>query len=203
MDQIKIGKFISDKRKEKGITQSELAEKLYITDRAISKWENGVCLPDASNIVELCKILDITVNDLFSGEVVDMKDYNKRSDELLLEMKKREEMNNKKLITSMWILLITLFTFFTMIIVLACNTLEEGPVLGTVICVTTAITVIVAFYALKLEVDAGYYECKKCHHKFVPTYFEALMAMHFSTTRYLKCPECHKRSWAKKVMSKE
>ena len=203
MDQIRIGKFISDKRKEKGITQSELAEKLYITDRAISKWENGVCLPDASNIIELCKILDITVNDLFSGEVVDMKDYNKVSDELLLEMKKREEQCNKKLITSMWILLISLFIFYIGIVVLACNTLEEGPLLGTVICSSTTIAVIVAFYALKLEVQAGYYECKKCHHRFVPTYFEALMSMHLSTTRYLKCPECHKRSWAKKVMSKE
>ena len=107
MDQIKIGKFISAKRKEKGITQSELAEKLLISDRAVSKWENGICLPDASNIVELCKILDITVNDLFSGEVVNMKDYNKRSDELILEMKKREEQYNKKLMASMWALLIT------------------------------------------------------------------------------------------------
>ncbi len=202
MDQIKIGKFISEKRKAKGITQSELAEKLFITDRAISKWENGVCLPDASNIIELCKILDITVNDLFSGEVVDMKDYNKVSDDLLLEMKKREEQHNKKLITSMWILLITLFIFYISIVVLAYNTLEEGPLLGTIICASTTITVIIAFYALKLEVDAGYYECKKCHHRFVPTYFEALISMHLSTTRYLKCPECHKRSWAKKVMSK-
>lgn len=202
MDQIKIGKFISSKRKEKGITQSELAEKLLITDRAISKWENGVCLPDASNIMELCKILDITVNDLFSGEVVDMKEYNKVSDELLLEMKRREEVHNKRLFTSMWILLITLLIFYTSIVVLACMTLKEGPILGTVICASTAITVVIAFYALKLEVEAGYYECKKCHHRFVPTYFEALMSMHMSTTRYLKCPECHKRSWAKKVMTK-
>ena len=75
--------------------------------------------------------------------------------------------------------------------------------LGTIICVSTVIAVILAFYALKLELDAGYYECKKCHHRFIPTYIEALMAMHMSTTRYLKCPKCHKRSWAKKVMSKE
>ena len=78
MDQIKIGQFISSKRKEKEITQSKLAEMLGITDRAISKWENGYCLPDASNIVELCNILGITVNDLFSGEVVDMRDNERR-----------------------------------------------------------------------------------------------------------------------------
>ena len=73
MDQIKIGKFISKKRKENNITQSNLAEKLGISDRAVSKWENGMCMPDAGNIPELCKILNITINDLFSGEVVDMK----------------------------------------------------------------------------------------------------------------------------------
>ena len=74
MDQVKIGKFIKQKRKEKKITQSELAEKLNVTDRAISKWENGICMPDSGIIAELCKILNITINDLFSGEVVDMKE---------------------------------------------------------------------------------------------------------------------------------
>ena len=78
MDQVKIGKFIKQKRKEKKITQSELAEKLNVTDRAISKWENGICMPDSGIIAELCKILNITINDLFSGEVVDMKDSEKR-----------------------------------------------------------------------------------------------------------------------------
>ena len=93
MDQIKIGEFISSKRKEKNITQSKLAEMLGITDRAISKWENGICLPDASNIVELCKILDITINDLFSGEVVDMRDNERKLEENLLEMVKLKEQN--------------------------------------------------------------------------------------------------------------
>ena len=91
MDQIKIGKFISLKRKENGITQSELSEKLGISDRAISKWENGICLPDVDNMLELCKILNITINDLFSGEVVDMKDNEKKLEENLLEMTKLKE----------------------------------------------------------------------------------------------------------------
>lgn len=77
MDQVKIGKFIKQKRKEGKLTQSELAEKLNITDRTISKWENGNCMPDAGLIPEICKILNITINDLFSGEVVDMKDNEK------------------------------------------------------------------------------------------------------------------------------
>ena len=96
MDQIKIGKFISLKRNEKNITQSELAEKLNITDRAISKWENGVCLPDANNMPDLCKILDITINDLFSGEVVDMKDNEKKLEQNLLEMAIIKEQRDKE-----------------------------------------------------------------------------------------------------------
>ena len=99
MDQIKIGKFISEKRKEKKLTQSELAEKLGITDRAISKWENGICLPDAGTMPELCKMLSISINDLFSGEVVDMKDNEKRLEENLLEMTKLKEEKDKQLLT--------------------------------------------------------------------------------------------------------
>ena len=86
MDQIKIGKYIQEKRKEKNITQSELAEKLNISDRAISKWENGNCLPDAGNMPILCDILGITINDLFSGEKVDMKNNEKKYEDNLLEM---------------------------------------------------------------------------------------------------------------------
>ena len=98
MDQIKIGKFIQEKRKEKSLTQSELAEKLNVSDRAVSKWENGNCIPDVSNIQELCKILNITINDLFSGCVVDMKDNEKKLEENLLEMIKIKEQRDKELL---------------------------------------------------------------------------------------------------------
>ena len=98
MDQIKIGKFIASCRKKQKLTQEQLAEKLGISDRAISKWENGICLPDASNMPELCKILDITINDLFSGEVVNMKDNEKKLEENLLEMARIKEKRDKELL---------------------------------------------------------------------------------------------------------
>jgi transcriptional regulator with XRE-family HTH domain/DNA-directed RNA polymerase subunit RPC12/RpoP len=202
MNLIKIGKFIADCRKEKNITQEQLAEKLLITDRAVSKWERGLSLPDADKMLDLCNILDINVNELLNGEKIDMKDYEKKTEELLIELAKQDEIKNKKLMTSMWTILITSAIFYISIILLAINTLEEGVLLGTIICAATILLIIAAFIALKFEVDAGYYECKKCHHKFVPTYMQALNAPHMSTTRYLKCPKCNKRSWAKKVMSK-
>ena len=202
MDLVKIGKFIADCRKEKNLTQEQLAEKLYITDRAVSKWERGLSLPDADKMLELCNILEINVNELLMGEVIDMKENEKKTNELLLELARSEEYKNKALMTNMWVLLISSAIFYTAVVIIASIAFEEGLILGTIIAVSTLILVCVAFYALKLEVDAGYYECKNCHHRFIPTYKEALMAPHMNTTRHLKCPECNKKTWAKKVLSK-
>ena len=202
MDLIKIGKFISTKRKEKNLTQEELAEKLLITDRAVSKWERGLSLPDADKMLDLCNILDINVNELLIGEE-NMKDEKKKTDELLLELAKQEEIKNKKIMTNMWVTGISVLIFYLGILTLACLTLEEGPILGVIICSSTVLLVLVCFYLLKLEVEAGYYECSNCHHRHIPSYQEALWAPHMSTTRYLKCPKCNKRTWSKKVMTKE
>lgn len=119
------------------------------------------------------------------------------------ELTKLEEQKNKSLMASMWVLVISTALFYIGILVLATSILEEGIMLGTIISLSTAVFVIVMLYAFKIEVKTGYYECRKCKHRFVPTYFEGLFAMHIHTTRYLKCPECNKKSWARKVMTKE
>ena len=203
MDLVKIGKFIAELRKEKGLTQEELSEKLYITDRAVSKWERGLSLPDADKMLDLCNILNINVNELLIGEKIDMKDNEKKTEELLLELARQEEYKNKKLMTSMWTIFITSTIFYVAILLISCITLEEGFILGTIICASTVVFLIACFIALKFEVEAGYHECKNCKHRFVPTYKQVLIAPHMATTRYLKCPKCNKRSWAKKVMTKE
>ena len=159
-------------------------------------------MPDADKMLELCNILDINVNELLNGEKIDMKNYEKKTEELLIELAKQDELKNKKLMTSMWAILITSSIFYTLIIILAINTLEKGLILGTIICSSTVLFVIVGFIALKFEIDAGYYECKKCNHRFVPSFKQVLCAPHMSTTRYIKCPKCNKKSWAKKVMSR-
>ena len=96
----------------------------------------------------------------------------------------------------MWTILITSPLFYIGIFLISVNTLEEEILLGTIIFV------VAGFITLKFEIDAGYYECKNYHHKFVPTYKEVMFSMHMATTRYLKCPKCNKRSWTKKVMNK-
>ena len=90
MDQVKIGKFIAVCRKKANLTQMQLAEKLNITDRAVSKWETGKAMPDSSIMLELCDVLKITVNDLLCGEVVTMDNYNKELENNLLEMMKQK-----------------------------------------------------------------------------------------------------------------
>lgn len=204
MDLIKIGRFIAVCRKKKKITQEQLAEKLYITDKAVSKWERGLSLPDADKMLDLCNILDINVNELLNGEKIDMQNYEKKMEELLVELAKQEELKNKRLITDMWVLTITTFIFYIALILISCSLLEEGPILGTIICVSTIVFIIICFYGFKLEVDAGYYECKHCHHIFEEkNYLKLLLAPHFGTSRYQKCPKCGKRTMAKKVLKKE
>ena len=204
MNVIKTGRFIADLRKEKNITQEELAEKLYVTDRAVSKWERGISLPDAGKMIDLCSILGISVNELLIGERVDMKDNEKKTEELLVEMAKEEEKMNKRLFRNMWVMVISCFLFYVAIILIASFTLGESTELGIIVTCSTILLCFVAFYAFKIEVDTGYYECRKCHHRYqANSYFKLLIMPHMGTTRYVKCPECNKWSWHKKVMSKE
>ena len=202
MDQIKIGKFIAACRKEQRLTQLQLADRLGITDKAVSKWERGIAMPDTSIMLELCEILEINVNELLSGEKITMENKNQKNEELMLDLAKEIAQKNKTIWTTMWVIIIV-----SMIGLLGGSAVvyffvPEGiwqviSVIG--ICI---LFLLPCFYALKLEVSVGAYKCKNCGHEFVPTYAQALNAMHMGFTRYLKCPECGKRTWCKKVFKK-
>ena len=202
MDQIKIGKLIASCRKNKKLTQAELAEKLNVTDRAISKWETGKGMPDASLMLSLCKELDITVNELLRGEKIKMEDYNQKAEELLIEMKKQKEEADKRMLHLEWIIGYTSsLTFLTLIFV--ASFVEMVDWLRILLILFGLIVFLVGMgYAIQIEQTAGYYECGKCHHKYVPNYKSVFLAMHIGRTRYLKCPTCGKRSWNKKVLTK-
>ncbi len=202
MDQEKIGRFIAKCRKSENLTQMQLAEKLGITDRAVSKWERGKSLPDSAIMLELCSILKITVNDLLSGEKVSMENNNQKNEQLLLDMAKELEQKNKTIWTSMWAILIVSMTALFAGILISALLIPEGVWQYVTILGICIIFLIPCFYALKLEVSVGAYKCKNCGHEIVPTYSEALWAMHMGTTRYLKCPNCKKRTWCKKVLKK-
>lgn len=203
MDQIKIGKFIQERRKEKKITQSKLAERLNVTDRAISKWENGNCLPDVSNIHELCKILDITINDLFSGEIVDMKDNEKVLEKNLLDVVRQKEESDKRLLAMEIICgVLCLIPLLFSIILVEVIIMEEWK--ATLILLASLLPLLVVTpFMLKIEQIAGYYECEKCSYRYIPNYTSVFMAAHVGRTRKMKCPKCGEKSWQKKVISKE
>ena len=202
MNQIKIGEFISSQRKMKNLTQAALAEKLGITDRAVSKWERGKGLPDVSLMLDLCEIFGITVNELLSGEEISMENSNQKNEQLLLDMAKELEQKNKTIWSSMWAIMIVSMTALFAGIMISAFLIPEGvwqlvTILG--ICI---VFLVPCFYALKLEVSVGAYKCKECGHEIVPTYSEALWAMHRGFTRHLMCPKCNKRTWCKKVLKK-
>lgn len=202
MDQIKIGRFIAESRKKVKLTQIQLAEKLGITDKAISKWETGKSMPDTAIMLQLCDILEISVNELLSGEKISMENTNQKNEQLLLDMSKELERKSKTVWTSMWVIMIISMTALFAGILIAAFLIPEGVWQLVTIIGICIVFLIPCFYALKLEVSVGAYKCKNCGHEIVPTFRQVLMAMHRGTTRYLKCPDCKKRTWCKKVLKK-
>ena len=202
MDQAKIGKFIAECRKKNNLTQMQLAEKLNITDRAVSKWETGKAMPDSSIMIDLCNELKISVNELLSGEVLEMNNYNQKAEENLLEMKKqKEEADRKMLDLEVIIGYMSSITFLVLIFV--ASYIEMPSLVRILLIVLGSIIFAVGIAnAVKIEQTAGYYECQKCHYKYVPEYSNVFWAMHMGRTRYMKCPKCSEKSWQKKVLTK-
>ncbi|MCI9050434.1 MAG: helix-turn-helix domain-containing protein [Lachnospiraceae bacterium] len=140
MNQIEIGKFIAKCRKEKKLTQAQLAEKLNITDRAVSKWEMGKNMPDTSIMLELCEILGITVNELLSGEKIDMENYEKyekKVDENLIALKRKDENNMTKNVIISILFSITLLT--GIMVCLICNIAISGNLTWSLIPVSSIV----------------------------------------------------------------
>ncbi len=203
MDQIKIGKFIAERRRAVGLTQLQLAEKLNITDRAVSKWETGRAIPDSSLMLPLCEILDISVNDLLCGETVDLDNYKEELEKNLLEMIKQKEKSDRHLLRSEVVIgVFSIIMLLAPIIVGALLPMEDWQRI-IFVCSGIIPAVVGFFFALKIEQVAGYYECKHCHHRYVPSFKAINSAPHMGRTRYMKCPNCNKKSWQKKVIEKE
>ena len=203
MNQIKIGKFIAECRKKNNLTQMQLAEKLNITDRAVSKWENGKAMPDSSIMLDLCNVLSISVNDLLSGEVVTMENYNKELENKLIEMVKEKEQADKRLLSlEIFVGIVVSVILFAMVLVASFVQMENWLRIVLIVIGFILFAIGIA-YAIRIEQTAGYYECAKCGHRYIPTYKSVLMAPHINRTRHMRCPKCHEKSWQKKVISKK
>ena len=202
MDQVKIGRFIAQRRKMANLTQIQLSEKLNITDRAISKWETGRALPDSSIMLILCEILDITVNDLLSGEVIKMDNYNKELENNLLELVKQKEKTDKWLL-SLEVVIGVVCTAIMLALVLVASLVTMEDWLRIVLIIIGMLPLVICTpFLLRIEQVAGYYECRKCGHRSVPTYKSVNLAPHMGRSRYMVCPKCGKKSYQKKVLTK-
>lgn len=202
MDYNKIGNFIMSERKSKKLTQSKLAEKLFVSEKTISKWEKGNGLPETNLLPRLCEIFDVSLNELLSGERNVVENNGQKNERLLLDMAEELEQKNKMVWKSMWvIMIISMMALFAGILISA-YLIPEGVLQLITILGVCIVFLIPCFYALRIEVSVGAYRCKNCGCKIVPTYSEALRAMHIGTTRYLKCPNCKKSTWCKKILKK-
>ncbi len=202
MNQVKIGNFIAECRKKKNMTQAQLAEKLNITDRAISKWETGKGMPDSGVMLDLCNELGISVNELLSGEVIEMNNYNEKVEKNLLDMVKQKELADKRLLT-MEIVIGALSSIILFVLIFVASFIEMADWTRILLIMVGIVSFMIGIlYAIKIEQVAGYYECQECHHKYIPTYKSTLFSMHYNRTRYMRCPKCNQKSWNKKVISK-
>ena len=203
MDQIKIGKFIAACRKAQGMTQASLAEKLGITDRAVSKWETGKSLPDSGIMLELCELLEINVNELLSGEKIMTEAYDRTAEKNLLSMKRELEEQNRLMLKMEY--LVSFPVIAAGLIMCAVAAYADVPewMKAVLIVSALAMALTVGLIAIGIEQKAGYYECGECGCRYIPRYWHTFVSPHMGRTRYMKCPECGKRSWQKKVLESE
>ena len=202
MNQEKIGNFIAQRRKDKKLTQAKLASYLGITDRAVSKWERGKGLPDPVYMLELCRLLDISVNELLTGEFIEETKYQQKAEDNLLIMAKQEVKQTKKMFFYENVIGIGSTIIFAILIFMSVYFVENGGIKILLFIFAFLFLITGVSIALKIETEEGYYECQKCHHKYIPSYQQVYFAMHYGRTRYMKCPHCQKRSWQKKIYSK-
>ena len=203
MDLAKIGKFIAERRKAKKLTQVQLAEKIMVSEKTISKWECGNGFPDTTLILPLCEVLEISANELLCGKLLSNEEYKNTADKNIVALKGTNEHLSKLLLISEWFIGI-----FSVLIILAgaivASYLDIAEIWRVLIVVGSLLLAIPpVVFAIWIEKDAGFYECGHCHHKYIPTWKAVLWSMHMGRTRKMKCPKCGKKTWNKKVISGE
>lgn len=204
MDQIKIGKFIAEERKNKKYTQRQLADVLGISDKTISKWETGNGFPEISLLLPLCEELEISVNELLSGERLSETDYKQKAEENMMSFIREKEENKKKMQMTFMVGGIATVSFLTLILVVSMYTdVISLPVKVILVAIACVIFGVGIYAAMEGERTAGYYKCKHCGDVFIPDMGKYMMAPHMLTTRKMRCPHCEKKSWCKKVLTKE
>ncbi len=193
MDQFKTGQFIKSIRKEKNLTQREVAEKLSISEKTVSKWETGNGMPEVSLMLPLCKLLGISINELLSGERLDEKQYIEKAEENMACLVDRTS-PRKKIVISTISCILAVLSSLALVLISAFFVTEiwvRIVMIGIALIVIFSDVAVVLLVAVSVEI----YKCDKCDEKFVPTLIAYLLSPHTFKRRYLKCPHCGKKSW--------
>lgn len=201
MDQIKIGRFIAKERKNKDYTQKQLADILGISDKTISKWERGNGFPEVSLLLPLCKELDISVNELLTGERVSEDEYQKKAEENMMNLVRETQESKKKLILSVMVAGLMIAAALPLFIISDTFVMETWL---RFVLMGIGMFIIIAGIAIAciLDRDAGAFECPECHERFVPEMRAYIMAPHTITKRKLHCPKCGSKKYCKHVLTK-
>lgn len=181
------------------MTQAELAEKICVSEKTISKWECGNGFPDTSLMLPLCKELGITANELLSGKKLTGDEYMRQAENNLVTLKTQQEQSHKLLLTIEYIL--GYMSSLTLIILVFVASYINMPTWLRIFLIVFGLihTIFGIHFCIVIEKDAGFYECQHCHNKYIPTYKQVLFSMHYGRTRYMKCPKCHKNLGKRKL----
>lgn len=202
MDIIKIGNFIRECRKNKDLTQKQLADKLFVEAKTISKWETGNGLPGVSLMENLCNELDISLSELFIGEYVKEESYELITEQILLNEFEKERLRNKKdLIGEIVIGCAFIATIITL--VLFVGFVSIATYLKIILIALAFIFIVVGITGLIiLDANIGYFECAECHERFIPSVKDYTLGLHTLKKRKLTCPKCGKKTWCSKKINK-
>lgn len=200
MDQIRTGKFIADMRKEKGLTQRQLADRLTISDKTVSKWECGNGLPEVALMLPLCEVLGVSVNELLSGERLSDADYRKKAEDNMMNLMEEREQNKKKVWLQIAIAVFVLLPAFALMILAGVADLQTW-LRWTILGIAVLLAVGGIGIAAAVDIHTGTFECKYCKTRFVPTAGAYIAGPHTILTRYLKCPNCGKKSYCRRRLT--
>lgn len=201
MKQEKIGMFIKECRKVKNLTQQDLADKLGVSFKTISKWECGKGLPDPSLMLPLCEELEINVNELLSGCHIQKEDYMEKAEENLLDVVNEKKINKKRMVLMTILGILSISTILALIMVASFVEMKDWLRI-VVIIVGMLVLLIEALLLCVMDNDIGYFECQHCKKRFVPSTKAYIFAPHSLTSRLLRCPHCNKVSFCKKKLTK-
>lgn len=201
MDVQKIGELLATLRKEQKLTQEELGEIIGVTNKTVSRWENGNYMPPVEILLVLSKQFNVSINELLSGERLNSEQYKENAEEYIVDnLIKTSNDAKKRLTLSFIIACITIIEGLSIIII---GSIFAEPIWLKIVSIVISLIIVVLGIGVccVLTVDAGVYKCPNCGEKFVPSMKDFIFGLHTFTKRKLKCPKCGKKSYCKKLLS--